>query len=298
MSSQTDSFRPLASVVYLGIPGFTRKSVGEQAKIRTQMDDAVAAAASVLNEADRIILDAPDGAAIVVLGNAQGAMDAAERAIATTADAAIGVGINHGPVRLSGGEGDGSRLLGDGIDAAASIAGVANPGELLVSRSFRDALAEHAPQRATLFHHAKTFTDAQVRAHELFSKDVVASRTRSRRLVWLAALACVTILALGVGARFALESLVEARQPAFLVFDIRPSGEIYLDGEMKGKTPAITRLQVAAGRHTIEVRNSKYPPFITEVSLSPGEQMQVKHSFIAPAAQKRRGLLERLKFWQ
>ena len=102
---------------------------------------------------------------------------------------------------------------------------------------------------------------------------------------------------MGAGARFVLQSLVESRQPAFLIFDIRPQGEIYVDGVMKGKAPAVTRLQVAAGVHTIELRNGKFPPFVTEVELSPGEQMQVKHSFAAPAAQKRRGLMERLKFW-
>ena len=298
MSSETDSFRPLASVVFLGIHGFAHKPVAEQAKLRTQVDAVVATATMQLAEADRIILDAPDGAAIVVLANPQGALQAAERAIAATADLPMGVGINHGPVKLATGERNDSRLIGDGIDAAVSIAGFACPGDLLVSRSFRDALAESTPDLAVRFHRASSFTDARVRAHELFSLDSAASLAQTRRLISFAALACLGILALGVGARWALQSLVESRQPAFLVFDIRPQGEIYVDGVMKGKAPALTRLQVVAGTHTVEVRNGKFPPFITEVDLSPGEQMQVKHSFTAPATQKRRGLLERLKFWR
>jgi len=91
--------------------------------------------------------------------------------------------------------------------------------------------------------------------------------------------------------------LAASRQPAFLAFDIRPQGEIYLDGVMKGKAPAVTRLQVAAGSHKIEVRNGKLPPFVADVNLSPGEEMQVRHSFAVPAAKKNQGLVERFKSW-
>ena len=297
MSSETDCFSPLASVVFVGIPGFAHQPVTEQVRLRAQVDEAIAAAAMPLNEADRFVLDAADGSAVVVLGNPRNALLAAERALAATAGVPLGMGINHGPVTLAAGERNASRLIGDGIDAAISIAAFAPPGELLISRSFRDALAESAPALAARFHGAGTYTDVHVRAHELFSLDGAALRAQTRRLFLFAALASAGILALGVGARLALQSLVEARQPAFLVFDIRPQGEIFVDGVMKGKAPTVTRLQVAAGTHAIEVRNGKFPPFTTEVNLSPGEQLQVKHSFTAPTAQKRHGLLERLKFW-
>ena len=298
MSSETESFSPLASVVFLGVPGFAHKPVNEQARLRAQVDAAFAAASLQLNEADRIVLDAADGVAVVVLGNPRGALQAAQFSLAAAAGVTLGVGINHGPVTLVAGERNESRLMGDGIDAAISIAGFAPPGGLLISRSFRDALAENAPDLAAGFHGAGTFTDARVRAHELLSLEGAGRRGETRRFISFAALVCVGILALGVGARFALQSLVESRQPAFLLFDIRPQGEIYVDGVMKGKTPAVTRLQVAAGAHTIEVRHGKFPSFVTEVNLNPGEQFQVKHSFTAPATKKSRGLLERLKFWQ
>lgn len=298
MSSETDSFRPLASVVFLGIPGFADKPVAEQARLRTDVVSAVAAGATQLDESERIILDTPSGAAIVVLGNPSAAFQAAERALDASIGVTLGAVINHGPVRLAIDERHDSLLIGDGIDAAVSIAGFVRPGQLLVSRSFRDALAEHTPTVAMNFHRANTITDAHHRTHEVFTLDAVASRAQTRRRVALAALACVGIVALGIGARFALQSLVESRQPAFLVFDIRPQGEIFVDGVMKGRAPAVTRLQVAAGTHMIEVRNGKFPSFLLEVDLSPGEQLQVKHSFTAPATQKRRGLLERLKFWR
>ncbi|MEO8103341.1 MAG: PEGA domain-containing protein [Betaproteobacteria bacterium] len=297
MSSESDSFSPLASVVYLGIPGFTRQPVAGQATLRRQLDDAVVAATAPLHEADRIVLDAPDGAAIVILSRPCDALAAGQRALAAAADDAFGVGINHGPVTLLAAERNDSRLIGDAIDAAMSIAGFAPPGGLLVSRSFRDALAQSAPELAGQLQPAGTFTDVHVRAHELFSLDTLAARAQTRRRLAFAALAGAGILALGVGARLAWQGLEEYRQPAVLVFDIRPQGDIYVDGVMKGKAPAVTRLQVPAGNHTLEVRHGRFPPFVTEVNMAPGEEMQVKHSFLAPATRRNRGLLERLKFW-
>lgn len=298
MSSETEAFSPLASVVFLGIPGFAHKPVPEQAKLRSTLDAAIAAALLPLNEADRIILDALEGAAIVVLSDPRDALQAAQTALAAVEGVSLGVGVNRGPVTLLAGEGNESGLMGDGIDAAIRIAGFAPVGGMLVSRSFRDALVEGAPDLAGKFQPAGTFTDSHVRAHELFSLDGAALRAQTRRRFAWAMLASMGILALGVGARFALQNLVESRQPAFLLFDIRPQGEIFLDGVTKGKAPALSRLQVAAGAHTVEVRYGKFPPFVTEVNLNPGEQLQVKHSFIAPAAKKNRGLLERFKFWQ
>lgn len=298
MASVPDFATPLASVVFLVIPGFATRPVVEQARFRTHLDAAVAAAIAPIDEADRVVLDAPDGSAIVLMGNPLLAMQAAQRVLAVADATQLGVGINHGPIQLSGDHND-ARLIGDGIDAAITIAGAAPPGQLLVSRAFRDALAACAPNDAAKFRRTSTFTDTRVRAHDLYSLDVAASRIQARRRFAFAALACVAILGLGIGARFALQSIAQARLPAILDFDIRPQGEIYLDGVLKGKAPALAQLQVAPGLHKIEVRNGRFPPFVAEVNLAPGEQMRLKHSFIAPAIkQKSRTILERLKFWQ
>ena len=69
-------------------------------------------------------------------------------------------------------------------------------------------------------------------------------------------------------------------------------------GVLRGKTPALTRLQVPPGSHRIEIRNGRFPPHVSEIDARPGEQLVVKHSFIAPAAPKPRGLADRLRFWQ
>ena len=297
MSSVSNTYRPLASVIYLGIAGLSGKPVAEQARLRAQLDAAVSAASKPMPEADRLVLDAPDGAAIVVLGDARGALQAAERAEAA-GRGAFAIGINHGPVSLTAEHGNDARLIGDGIDAAISVAGFATAERLLLSRPFRDALAEVAPQLAAAFHRAGTYTDARVRSHEVFSRDEAARRRDRRRRIAVTALIAAALIALGFAARVALQSLIEARQPATLVFDVRPQGEIYLDGVLRGKAPALSRLQVPPGSHRVEIRNGRFPPHVSEIDARPGEQLVVKHSFIAPAAPKPRGLADRLRFWQ
>src|SRR5437588_594990 len=96
--------------------------------------------------ASRIVLDAADGAAIVVLGDPKGALQLAARALAATAAGLpLCVGVNHGAVQpaASGRNDDG--LIGDGIAVAASVAEFASPSRLLMSRSFRDAMADASP---------------------------------------------------------------------------------------------------------------------------------------------------------
>ena len=302
MSSNNDSYRPRASVVFVGIPEFAQKPVAEQARLRARLDAAIVAGVgageNALNEPDRVVLDAPEGAAIVVLGDPPAALAAAMRARDAGEGASLVIGINHGPVKLAVGACNDSLLVGDGIDAAVVIAQFSGAGKLLVSRDFRDALAESAPAHAAKFHRVADVTDASVRTHEVYAEDHATDARASRRAIVGALLACVGIVALGGVVRVARESLAAARQPATLMFDIRPQGDIYLDGVMKGKAPAVTSLQVAPGTHAIEVRNGRFVPFVTEVTLSPGEQMEIRHSFIAPTKPKRPGLLERFKFWQ
>src|SRR5437879_2042407 len=123
----------LASVVFLKIQEFARRPVQEQARLRAQLEAVVAVTAAELAPANRIVLDAADGAAIVVLGDPRGALRLAERALAATAAGLpLCVGVNHGAVdRKSTRDDDG--LIGDGIAVAASVAEFASPSRLVMS---------------------------------------------------------------------------------------------------------------------------------------------------------------------
>src|SRR5438067_5304527 len=126
-----------AAVIVLKLREFTRKSVAEQAALKARLDAALAAALPALRDDERIVLETPAGAAVVVLGNPGAALDFAARAAASADGAELAAGINHGPVRVVNADAD-PIVVGDGIAAADAIAELAPPGRLVAAREFRD----------------------------------------------------------------------------------------------------------------------------------------------------------------
>src|SRR5436309_321860 len=105
----------LASVVFLRIQEFARRPVSEQARLRAQLEAVVAVTTAELEPAGRIVLEASDGAVIVVLDDPRGALRLAQRALAAgAAGLPLSAGLNHGAVQLSGGKRN-EGMAGDGI---------------------------------------------------------------------------------------------------------------------------------------------------------------------------------------
>jgi hypothetical protein len=75
---------------------------------------------------------------------------------------------------------------------------------VLLSRSFRDALSEVAPERAAGLRGAGIHTDAGLRTHELFSPDKDAALRRRRRFLVLGAAAVAGFVGAGAGIRLAV----------------------------------------------------------------------------------------------
>src|SRR6266702_1737103 len=119
----TNAAATLASVVFLKIQEFARRPVQEQTRLRAQLEAVVAVTAAELAPAGRIVLDAADGAAIVVLSDPRGALRLAERALsATAAGLPLCIGVNHGAVQVASGGRGAEGMTGDGISVAASLA--------------------------------------------------------------------------------------------------------------------------------------------------------------------------------
>jgi class 3 adenylate cyclase len=201
----TNAAATLASVVFLKIQEFARRPVQEQARLRAQLEAVVAVTAAELTLASRIVLDAADGAAIVVLGDPKGALHLAGRALAATAAGLpLCIGVNHGAVQMASlREDDG--MIGDGIAVAASVAEFASPARLLMTRSFRDAMADAAPGLESGLFPAGVFTDAGLRTHELFSPDGRVAERRRARFFALAVAAVIGLVGAGVAARVSAE---------------------------------------------------------------------------------------------
>ena len=190
-----------ASVVFLKIQDFARRSASEQARLRAQLQAVVAVTAAEIAPASRVMLDAADGAAIVVLDDPRGALRLAERALtAVAAGLPLSAGLNHGALQLAGRKGE-EGITGDGIAVAAAVAAFAPAARLLASRAFRNALAEAAPGREASLSPAGTFNDPGLRAHELFKPDDKAPARRSLRYTAAAVVVALALVGGGISLR-------------------------------------------------------------------------------------------------
>lgn len=294
-----------ASAIVLKLREFTRRPVAEQVKLKARLEALVAEAIRPLAAGSRIVLEVPDGAAIVVLGSPKEALDVAQRSQAGAAELALTIGVNHGPVQPFADDFRGQGLVGDGLVTAITLAQAAAPGRLVASRAFQEALEASAPERADELTHAGVFTDAGLRTHELYTLDPRAARARQRRRIALGFCAVIAILAGGFGARAIRHALIPASPavapapiavapapvpvpkrvppppaPAIIEFQIRPSGNVYVDGALKGTAPPLVRLEVSPGAHTIEIAHGKFAPVHLQVDLAPAEVVTVKHAFV------------------
>ena len=64
-----------------------------------------------------------------------------------------------------------------------------------------------------------------------------------------------------------------------LVFRIMPWGEIYVDGKKRGVSPPLKDLNLAPGKHEIEIRNTNLPSYGKSVETKPGESVIIEHQF-------------------
>jgi class 3 adenylate cyclase len=192
-----------ATVVFLRIPEFARRPATEQARLRAQLESALAVAIADMSQASRIVLDAADGIVLAVLGDPRAALRVTQRTLAASAAGLpLGAGITHGAVRQAGENGG---LLGDGIAVAAGISALAGPSNVLLTKEFRDALADAAPGAEAALVRAGTHTDASLRAHQLYHGDVRAARARGRRYAIAGVLLVAGLIGAGIGYRVSLE---------------------------------------------------------------------------------------------
>jgi len=196
----------VASVVFLRIQDFARRPASEQARLRAQLEAVVAVTAAELDPAGRLVLEASDGTALVILRDPIGALRLAQRALmAAAAGLPLSAGLNHGALQLSGRKGA-EAMTGDGIAVAASIAEFAAASKLLASRSFRDAVADASPGHEAALLHAGAFKDAGLRDHEIFTLDETAIARRQLRFALAAGVLVFACLGSGFAARVSMES--------------------------------------------------------------------------------------------
>lgn len=289
MAANTDALKSVASpssVVVLRIAEFSRKPVAEQARLKERLEALVTFAIRPLPAGARIVLDAPEGVAIVVLGGPEAALDLAKRSQFVAEDLRLCIGINHGPVMSALDALRGPGLIGDGLTAGVTLSNAAKPGRFVASRSFREALKASDADRVRELGAAGTYTDAQLRVHELFALDWRPAFARYRRLLAYGSLAVAAIVVAGFAARFARVAFEPPPppppKPALIHLEITPYGNVFIDGVLRGTSPPLAEIEIDPGPHAIEVRNPPSPPLRLEVTVGAGDEMTIRHSFVAP----------------
>lgn len=167
----------MCSVFFLDIVGYSKRSVAGQISLKERFNSYLSAAIRDVPLSDRIILDTGDGAAINFLGDVEDALKAALslRSSMLHEDPSIEpallvrMGINLGPVRLIRDINGQPNIVGDGINVAQRVMGFADASQILVSRSYFDAVSRLSPQYAGMFHYQGSRTDKHVREHEVYA---------------------------------------------------------------------------------------------------------------------------------
>jgi len=167
----------MSSVLFLDIVEYSKKSVAGQISLKERFNAYLAEAIRDMPVADRIILDTGDGAAVNFLGDIEDALKAAlslrESLLGEDIDLKpellVRIGINLGPVRLMRDLNGQPNIVGDGINVAQRIMSFADPSQILVSRSYYDAVSRLSSQYAGMFHYQGSRTDKHVREHEVYA---------------------------------------------------------------------------------------------------------------------------------
>lgn len=382
----------VCSVFFLDIVEYSKKSVAGQISLKERFNAFLSIAIRDVPVSDRIILDTGDGAAISFLGDIEDALQAAlsvrssllSEGVRMEPPLLVRMGINLGPVRLVKDINGQPNIVGDGINVAQRVMGFADPGQILVSRSYYDAVSRLSQEYAGMFHYQGSRTDKHVREHEVYAigypgdftstqrsasiKQRVENAKGVERILAMArnywdelirrvsawersgletfrnatnpqraafiggAVAILFVITFGIYKlahrpappevkQLAASSVAQApvvapapvsapvtppvpsvaegekkvqgvKQsarvrtlaettggPAVVSLAISPWGEIYLDGKKQGVSPPLLELQVVAGSHKLEIRNSTFPVFKEVIKAKPGAKIIIKHRF-------------------
>lgn len=174
---EPDNKTIMCSVFFLDIVGYSKKSVMGQISLKERFNTYLSTAIRDVPVTDRIILDTGDGAAINFLGDVEDALKAALSLRESLANEdpnlnhplLVRMGINLGPVRLVRDINGQPNIVGDGINVAQRVMGFADASQVLVSRSYYDAVSRLSPQYAGMFHYQGSRTDKHVREHEVYA---------------------------------------------------------------------------------------------------------------------------------
>lgn len=185
---ERDNKTIMCSVLFLDIVEYSKKSVTGQISLKDRFNSFLSAAIRDVPITDRIILDTGDGAAINFLGDVEDALKTAlslresllNEDVNVDPPLLVRMGVNIGPVRLVRDINGQPNIVGDGINVAQRVMGFADAAQILVSRSYYDAVSRLSPKYAGMFHYQGSRTDKHVREHEVYAIGYPGDKTIKR----------------------------------------------------------------------------------------------------------------------
>jgi class 3 adenylate cyclase len=167
----------VCSVLFLDLVEYSKRPVAEQLALKQRFNALLVDAMRHVATADRIVLDTGDGAAVSFLGNPEdclfAAMSLRDAIAAESPDLQpplrARMGINLGPVRLIKDINGQLNIIGDGINVAQRVMSFADPGTILVSRSYYEVVSCLSKDFSGLFKYEGTHTDKHVREHSVYA---------------------------------------------------------------------------------------------------------------------------------
>ncbi|MDO9109164.1 MAG: adenylate/guanylate cyclase domain-containing protein [Desulfatirhabdiaceae bacterium] len=168
----------ICSVVYYDIADYSTKSVEVQLGLKEQLNRFTTEAIKNVAANDRIIIDTGDGTVICFLGDPEDALFVAMSLRAAVSSAAeqfagepmlVRFGINLGPVKLVNDINNQKNIIGDGINVGQRVMSFAEPGQILVSRSYYEVVSCLTQEYSKLFHYMGMRADKHIRKHEIYS---------------------------------------------------------------------------------------------------------------------------------
>ncbi len=300
----------ICSVLFLDIVDYSLRSVAEQIALKERFNAVLSEAIAGVATDDRIILDTGDGAAVSFLGDPEDTLFAgmslrdavANQDVSSPPRLQIRVGVNLGPVRLVKDINGQPNIIGDGINVAQRVMSFAEPGQILVSRSYYDVMARLSEDYGKLFHYEGAKTDKHVREHEVYA--ISSSPSNLRRTVPLPApkqTLRLPNLRLPKLPKLSLRSLPGARAVNSKLFVAAPLAFTLIvgtgviarshrntDGGPKtvylvatpGETPSVEPAKSEAGEPAPRAEEQKVPPRAED----PRSSRRVKDAVAAPKA--------------
>lgn len=170
----------VASSMFIDLVGFSKLPTSTQVLAKERFNATLKQALRELGESNYWVRDLGDGALIVCPNSPEHALFLALKVHQEFLSSALGpgqpalqlrIGLNLGVVKTNIDLEGRANYLGDGINATQRVMDFAQPGQILVSRAFADAVAYLHADYATLFMPPQARQDKHGRTHEVFAVD-------------------------------------------------------------------------------------------------------------------------------